>query len=864
MIGEEHYQLKKLNEIIMKTKVTLIISISLLISITYIYFNSENEKVCTNYLPLSLFNKKSVPADEWFEKQRAFPFEEIPNDEYLKAVDYVKNYMPVSNLSTDANWTLVGPTNIEGRITSIVIHPTNPQVVYVGSANGGVWKSTNFCQSWISVFDNQNTSSIGALAIDPQNSEILYCGTGEANSLRSYYPGTGIYKSTNGGSNWTYVGLDNSYSIGNISINPASSFEIYAAAVGSLRRKNDQRGIYKSTNGGLNWNNSLYIADSVGAIDVVIDPTNPSKVYAATWERQRREDYIKYGGPMTALYVTTNSGLNWDIVTGGFPSNDPTLGRISLDISSFNSQIIYALTAYANGYSRGLYKSTDGAVSWTLVNSTVAGSSSYAWFNRTCKSDPSNPNIVYCGGVSMYNSTNGGFNFNYVSASHVDQHSVAFAPSNPDYVVIGNDGGIDYSTTGGTSWSYSNSLPITQFYAGEINYNNPDMILGGTQDNGTIRTYGAVNTWSEIYGGDGFYCLVDYSNPLKVYASYQYGGLGRSTNGGTSFVNATAGLDLTFTNWMTPFVMDKNNPSILYCGTYKIHKTSNSMQSWLSISPDLTSGHIQNLGTITTVDVSKSNPNVIYCGTDDANVWVTTNGGINWNNINSGLPLRWVTRVAIHPDSANVCYVTLSGYKVDSTGSHIYRTSDFGFNWTSIRGNLPDAPINDVIIDPNDTKTLIIATDVSVMYTDNVGANWYVLSSGIPTNVPCHDLSLHNPSRKLIVWTHGRSAYKITLPPILNIEPGNNPIVDLYSLSQNYPNPFNPVTNISYKLGENTHVTLKVFDITGKEVAKLVDQIKQKGTYSITFNGINHSSGVYFYKLYTKNFADSKRMILLK
>ncbi|MBL7128500.1 MAG: T9SS type A sorting domain-containing protein [Ignavibacteria bacterium] len=842
------------------------LSLLALILIYFSFFNHypEEHTNINNYLPISNFNKKTVPADEWFEKQRAFPFDEIPNEEYIEAIDYVKNHMSIGYISTDNNWALAGPTNIEGRITTIVIHPTNPQVVYAGCANGGVWKSTNFCQSWISVFDDQNTSSIGALAIDPQNPETIYCGTGEANSLRSYYPGTGIYKSTNGGNNWTFIGLDSSYSIGNISVNPSNPSEIYVAAVGSLRRKNDQRGIYKSTNGGTNWIRSLYIADSVGAIDVAVDSGNPSKVIAALWERQRREDYIKYDGPMTALYVSTNSGLNWNVISGGFPSNEPTLGRISLDISSSNSQIVYALTAYANGYNRGLYKSTDGAASWTLINSTVASSSSYAWFNRICKSDPSDPNIVYCGGLNMHKSNNGGTTFGYVSESHVDQHGVAFAPSNPNYVVIGNDGGIDYSTNGGSTWLYSNSLPVTQFYAGEINFNNPDMILGGTQDNGTVRTSGSVSSWSEIYGGDGFYCLVDYSNQMRVYASSQFGGLGRSTNGGASFMSATSGLDLTYTNWMTPFVMDKNNPLILYCGTYKIHKTTNGMQSWVLISPDLTNGHIQNLGTITTVDVSKTSPNVIYCGTDDANVWVTTNSGINWNLINSGLPRRWVTRVAVHPDSSNVCYVTLSGYKVDSTGSHIYKTSNYGTNWASIGGNLPDAPINDVLIDPNDTKTLFIATDVSVMYTNNTGTNWYVLGTGIPSNVPCHDLTLHNPSRKLIVWTHGRSALKITLPPIVNIKNEYNETPETFSLSQNYPNPFNPFTHIEYQLGKNTSVTLKIYDITGREVVVLISKYQQKGNYKIEFDGRNYSSGIYIYVLRTKEYLNSKRMMLIK
>ena len=297
-------------------------------------------------------------------------------------------------------------------------------------------------------------------------------------------------------------------------------------------------------------------------------------------------------------------------------------------------------------------------------------------------------------------SLNGGTGFSTISASHVDQHAVCFAPSNPNYIVIGNDGGVDYSTNGGASWLASTSLPITQFYAGDIDYNNPNAILGGAQDNGTVRTLtGNLHDWTDIYGGDGFYCLVDYSNSQSVYASSQNGSWVVPLTAVQLFQRIIR-LDLTYTNWMTPFVMDKNNPQTLYCGTYKIYKTTNGMQSWTVISPDLANGHVQNLGTITTVDVSKSNPKVIYCGTDDANVWVTTNGGGNWTKINNGLPYRWVTRVAVHPDSANVCYVTLSGYKVDSTGSHIFRTTNFGAHWTSIKGNLPDAPINDVIIDP--------------------------------------------------------------------------------------------------------------------------------------------------------------------
>lgn len=809
-----------------------------------------------------------VPADQWFERQRAFPFDEIPQEEYLKSVEYVKNNMTPVESDNFSAWSLAGPMNIEGRITTLQIHPSIPQIVYAGTANGGLWKSTDFCQSWISVFDNQNTSSIGSVAIDPVNSEIIYCGTGESNSLRSYYPGTGVFKSTNGGSSWTFIGLDSSFTIGNIAINPANTQELYIAAGGWTRRKNNQRGIYKSTDGGINWQRKFFISDSVAAIDVKIDPNNTSKVFAAMWERQRREDYIKYGGINSGLFVSTNSGDNWTQVSSGFPANDATLGRISFDISNSDPQIIYALTALSNGNSRGLYKSTNGGNNWSLINSGVAASSNYAWFNRICKIDPSNSNKLFCGGLEMELSNNGGTSFSSVGSSHVDHHAAAFARSNPDYIVIGNDGGVDYSTNGGTTWQASQTLPITQFYAGDIDFNNPNTILAGAQDNGTLRTTGSVSIWNEIYGGDGFYCLVDYTNSQRLYASSQNGGIVRSTNGGASFQSGSTGLDITYTNWMTPYVMDKNNPLILYAGTYKIYKSTNGMQSWTVISPDLANAHRANLGTITTIDAAKSNPNVIYCGTDDANVWRTTNSGTNWTKINAGLPYRWVTRVAVHPDSANVCYVTLSGYKVDSTGSHIFRTTNFGDSWISIRGNLPDAPVNDVVIDPDNTNTLFIATDITVMYTSNLGVSWNILSTGIPSNVPCHDLTFHRPTRTLVVWTHGRSAFK-TVVPLTGIENSISSLTSEYKLEQNFPNPFNPVTVIHYSIPSNinrqsSNVKINLYNSQGKRVAALVNENKNPGNYSVRFDGSSFPSGIYFYKLEAGDFSIARKMILIK
>jgi len=807
--------------------------------------------------------KEYIPDYDWFELQRAYPFKEIPLDARLSSIEYIKNNFSV-DYSPVSNWSLAGPVNIEGRITTVAIHPVNPQIVYIGCANGGVWKSTNFCQTWSSIFDNQNTSSIGSLVIDPVNPEVLYCGTGEANSLRSHYSGTGIFKSTNGGNNWTFKGLPNSYNIGRISINPLNTSEIFAAVLGAGRKKSPERGLYKSTDSGNSWHLSLFIADSVGAVDVVINSQNPNIVYTAMWERLRREDYIKYGGVKSGLYISTNSGSNWSLVSNGFPANDATLGRISLDISESNPNILYALLAYTSGNTRGLYKSTDSGNTWFVINGSAGNSSNYAWFNRICKVHPSNPDIVYAGGLYMNISSNGGTSFGGSVDYHVDQHAVAFSKSNPNYIVIGNDGGIDYSTNGGISFNESLTLPITQFYAGDINYHNPSDIMGGTQDNGTNRTTnGGLNNWVDIYGGDGFYCLYDYQNPQRMYAESQNGYVGRSTNGGASFISATSGLDLTYTNWSTPFVMDKINPLVMYIGTYKIFKTTNGMQSWTAISPDLANSHIVNLGTITTIDISSSNPSVIYAGTDDANVWVTTNGGNNWVKINSGLPDRWVTRVTVHPDSSNICYVSLSGYKIDTTGSHIYKTTNYGSSWINKRGNLPDAPVNDIIIDPRKTSNLYIATDLGVMVSYDDGCFWQILGGGLPSYIPVHDLTFHLPTLKLIAWTHGRSAFSITLPPITGIAKLNE-IAYEYFLSQNYPNPFNSSTVFKFSLPYRGYADLSVFDINGRKISVLYNSFDAVGEYKINWDTRNLSSGIYFIKLSTGKFTKVVKALLIK
>jgi len=418
-------------------------------------------------------------------------------------------------------------------------------------------------------------------------------------------------------------------------------------------------------------------------------------------------------------------------------------------------------------------------------------------------------------------------------------------------------------------------MPITQFYTCDVDYQLPNRYYGGTQDNGTNRTLtGTPNNWQQIYGGDGFYVLVDPSNNNYVYAEYQYGGFARSTNGGNNFnygLNGVSGTDRF--NWSTPFIIDPTNPAKLYLGTHRLYKTTNRAVSWTPISPDLTNGPPngnQVYGTITTIASAPSDTNVVYVGTDDGNVQVTLDGGSNWTKISNPLPIRWVTRVAVDPYNAMIAYVTLSGYRYNEYLPHVFRTTDAGANWQSISSNLPDAPVNDIIVDPDSAGRLFVATDVGVFVSDSLGDSWNYLGENLP-NSPITDLVLHNPTRTLIAATFGRSMYSINLTPVTNIK-NEIAVINNFILYQNYPNPFNPVTKIKYEIPiviasrtkQSQIVTLKVYNVLGKEVTTLVNEEKPAGTYEIEFNATGLPSGIYFYQLREGSFTETKKMVLLR
>jgi photosystem II stability/assembly factor-like uncharacterized protein len=500
----------------------LIFSICFTIAIVWVFSGNRSSSRYGMFKPPSEAEEDKEGEEEekkpndWFFMQRAYPLGNIPMDQYLASLEQAQLMREELGKKNGVVWYEAGPTNIPGRITDLAVHPDYPSTIYAGAACGGVFKSTDNGVSWSPIFDEQGTPSIGALAIHPDDPQILYVGTGEANGSGDSYPGTGIYKSTDGGSSWTHIGLENSYHIGRIAIHPLYPETVFVAALGKLFGTNPDRGIYKSTNGGDTWEQKLFISDSTAAVDVALDPTDPNIVYAATWERLRGPDQRKVGGWTSGIHKSTDGGNTWYQLTLGLPASADTVGRIGLSVCTSSPNVIYAIYCNHPGSFMGIYKSTNYGQSWTQTNDSVLEGflGGFGWYFGNVRVDPTNPDKVFAMGVDLYRSTNGGSSWSEAGYSvHVDHHAMFISPNDPNRVYLGCDGGVYLSTNGGTAWNLCTSQPSTQFYAITIDFLNPQRLYGGTQDNGTLRTLtGALNDWEMIHGGDGFYCNVDYTN----------------------------------------------------------------------------------------------------------------------------------------------------------------------------------------------------------------------------------------------------------------------------------------------------------------------------------------------------------------
>ncbi len=815
------------------------------------------------------------PSD-WAYRQRAYPYDELNYGQYEEARDQAVAMRRAARANQKTKslgtWVEEGPTNIGGRVTDIEMHPVVADRLYAAMASGGIFRSNDGGTSWTPVFDDQPVLTIGDIAIDPTNPDVMWAGTGEANSHSFSWFGNGIYKSTDRGDTWSPSGLDSTKYIGRVVVDPNDGDRVWVAAAGILFGTGGDRGVYRTTDGGQNWRQVLWINDSTAAMDIVVHPTQTDTIYAAMWERTRGLTYRTSGGDGSGIWRSYDGGDTWTELTSGLPSGTD-VGRIGITIFNGAPNLLYACYEFGSGGFDGVYRSFDGGDNWLKVGGTQLDgiTSSFGWYFGQIRSDPTSSGRVFALGVPLHRTTDGGNNWSDVTdIMHVDFHAMAFDPHTTGRIFAGNDGGVFVSTDDGATWTKLFNQPSNQFYAIEIDPSDPSRLYGGTQDNGTMRTTtGATNDYQSIFGGDGFTVLVHPGGSDTIFVEYQWGNMFKSEDDAGNWNWGLTGVDgADRRNWHTPYLFDPSDPQTMYYGTYRVYKTTDGADNWSAISSDLTNGDQgAGFGTITTMAVSPTDPNSILAGTDDGNVWLTTSGGSFWTDVSGALPVRWVTQVAFDPTNSSIAYVTFSGLRWDEDISHIYRTVDGGNNWTDISSNIPDAPINGMLVDPHFPDVLYVASDVGVYFSTDTGGFWQVLGSGLPA-VSTYDLKMHAGSRLLVAGTHGRSMFSLDLNTATDIAADDAPRPGRFTLAAS-PNPFNPTTTIRFSLDGETEVNLGIYDLAGRLVRTLESGAYPSGEHETNWNGTNDSgrpvaSGAYFLKLVTGSEVLSKKINLVR
>ena len=776
------------------------------------------------------YKKVETGPSDWMSVQRMYPYNEIKQDVYLSAMKQATQDKSLRN--GEIEWDFVGPTNIGGRITDIEMPAGQSNIIYVGGASGGVLKSENAGLSWEQKFNGVPTISIGDLAIDPDNQDIIYAGTGEANSSSFSFLGSGIYKSVDGGDNWEYSGLEASAYIGRIIVDHNNSQRVFAAACGNLFSTGGERGIYRTDDGGQNWEQVLFVNDSTSAIDLVQHPNNPNILYAAFWERKRGLTYRNSFGLSTGIWKTTDGGDNWVELTDGLPGATPK-GRVGLTISQSNPEVLYAMYDMPD-QNMFVFKTSNGGENWEQVDNWYLGGmgSSFAWYFGQIRVDPTDENLVYALGQVMYKTENGGETWYQIGDNiHVDHHAMYFDQSSGK-LYLGNDGGLYWSLTNGSSWIKVNNLPLTQFYAFDISNTNPDFMMGGSQDNNTIRTLSGDETWQAVLGGDGMYCAINQNNDDLAYAEYQWGNLFRTTNAQSQWPNfnyISSAMANDRKNWSAPLVLTPDDNSVAYFGTHRVWKTTSDGSTWTAVSEDLTDGGDNSFNTLTTLAVSSINEDYVLAGSADGYVHISTNAGMSWHSISDDLPERWITRVAFDPIEEETIYVTVSGFRWDEYLPHVFKSTDLGENWDDISGDLPEIPVNVIVINPINNQNIFIGTDAGVYVTHNAGESWENACGNMP-QTPVVSLRINPLTQILYAATYGNSIYKIDIDDLYT------GIAKAVANDNNFKATLVNKSRSEYILIDNQEAqtfTINVYSVSGVRLATISTALISKGKTQI-------------------------------
>jgi photosystem II stability/assembly factor-like uncharacterized protein len=687
----------------------------------------------------------------------------------------------------------IGPAFASGRISDFAVNPNNFNKYYAAVASGGVWKTTNSGTTWKPIFDKRGSYSIGCITMDPNNPHVLWVGTGENNSQRSVGYGDGIYRSSDGGENWENVGLKNSEHIAKIIVDPRNSKIIYAASQGPLWSAGGERGLYKSTDWGTTWKQILKISEHTGVTDIVMDPRDPDIIYAASYQRRRHVFTLINGGPESAIYKSTDGGENWNKLKSGLPKVD--LGRIGLAISPVNPDYIYAIVEAANKKG-GFFRSTNRGATWEKRSSMIARSPQY-YMEIYC--DPLNVDKVYSLDVRTKVTIDGGKTFKNLSNKHrhVDDHALWINPNNTNHILIGGDGGIYESFDGAENWDFKSNLPVTQYYKVATDNSKPFYyVYGGTQDNNshggpsrTINVNGIFNSdWFVTLGGDGFESQIDPIDPNIVYSQYQYGNLVRyNKNSGERIsikpVEKKGEAAFRF-NWDSPLLISPHKNTRLYFCANKVFRSEDRGNSWEVISDDLSRQLDRNkipvMGKIWSVDAISKNAStsqygnivaftespvkegLLYAGTDDGLIQVSSDGGNSWIKYSSFPTVpdtTYVNALIASQIIENTVYAVFNNHKRGDFKPYILKSEDTGRSWKSISSNLPSRGSVYAIAEDHINPNLLFAgTEFGVFFTIDKGKNWVQLKGGLPT-IAIRDIDIQKRENDLVLASFGRGFY---------------------------------------------------------------------------------------------------------
>jgi len=690
----------------------------------------------------------------------------------------------LKNLFGDLRARHIGPALMSGRINDMEVHPTNNQIIYAGTAGGGVWKSNDAGTTFNPIFDD-HSQSIGAVAIDPNDPDnVIYVGTGETWTRNSVSYGDGLYKSTDGGSNWKKLGFDKSERIANIIVNPKNSNEVYVAVLGALWSDSDERGVYKSSDAGETWEKILYIDEKTGAADMTMDPKDPSILYASMWEFRRTAWSFSSGGDNSALYKSSDAGKTWNKIHNGFP--DGQLGRLAIAVAPSDANILYTVIEAEDPKRKGLYRSDDAGANWKQLNNDFGITVRPFYFSRITV-DPRNPDVVVKGGLSGSISKDGGKTFKSLGNMHSDIHDIVFDIHDSDRIYAGTDGGVYRSWNGGTTMEIVENLPLSQFYHISVDNAEPYNIYGGLQDNGSwygpSSSSGGINAgdWNSIGAGDGFRVL---KHPTKniIYSEMQGAENVWRYDVDNKLVKTIQPLekagyeDLRF-NWNAPMAISAHQPDRFYMGSQFLHKSEDMGDTWEIISPDLStndptkqqqadSGGLsmdnsgaENHTTIFTIAESPLDENIIWVGTDDGNVQVTKDGGKNWQNVVGniqGLPSNtWTYHIEASVHGKGTAYAVFDGHNNGDMKPYVFKTTDFGTTWTNIIAENIVGTSRNIQEDYENENLLFLGTEFGLYITADGGKNWEKFTKNVPP-VAIHFIDLQKQTNDLVLGTHGR------------------------------------------------------------------------------------------------------------